>query len=146
MVSTLYETFANNPFIDKYIFPYGVTPKIDQMISAAIQTGFRLRLVDNSLSDSYSKTLVKWWENSETALQTIRTAYHDYFKNIFPYETKYNTSARIWQFYLLSCAGGFKSGLLQDGQFIFEKNPVNTSKADIYIPKTRKEIDYFLQK
>ncbi|MEK6901328.1 MAG: hypothetical protein AABX37_03235 [Nanoarchaeota archaeon] len=50
------------------------------------------------------------------------------------------------RFSLLSCAGGFKSGLLQDGQFVFEKNPANTSKPDIYIPKTRNEIDIFLKK
>jgi cyclopropane-fatty-acyl-phospholipid synthase len=144
-INSSYGTYANNPFIDKYIFRYGVTPKVDWMIGAAVDAGLRLRLLDNSLGEAYSETLNAWWVNSQHALKSLNDQYRDHFKDIFPHETNDNTFSRIWQFYLLSCAAGFRSGLLQDGHFVFEKNPKNVSKQDIYIPRTRAEINSYLR-
>lgn len=139
------KTHATNPFIDKYIFPNGVTPGISEVISEAINSGLNLRLVDNSLGAAYDHTLVSWWKNSENFLNSNNHKYKDYFKNIFPFKTKDDTFKRIWQFYLLSCAGAYRAGLIQDGHFIFEKNSLNVNKQDINIPKTRSEINNFLK-
>ena len=52
---------------------------------------------------------------------------------------------RTWQYYLQSCAGGHKVGYMDDGQFVFMKDPTDKRQPrDVEIPRTKAEVNEFL--
>ncbi len=90
-----YRATANtDPWIEKYIFPNGKLPAARQL-SAALEGGFVIEDWHNFGQD-YDRTLMAWWENFERAWPTLHARYDDQFY-------------RMWQYYLLSCAGFFRS-------------------------------------
>ena len=98
-----------SPFISKYIFPNGMLPSISQ-IGTAAENLFIMEDWHNFGVDYY-KTLMSWHHNFNEGWVKIKDKYDVRF-------------FRIWNYYLLSCAGGFKARDLQLWQIIFSKKGI----------------------
>lgn len=83
-----------NKFTDRYIFPNGMLPSIAQ-IARSMEGRFVMEDWHNFGPD-YDKTLMAWYENFNRAWPDWREKYGDRFY-------------RMWRYYLLSSAGGFRS-------------------------------------
>jgi len=94
---------------DKYIFPNGMLPSIAQ-IGQAIENLFVMEDWHNFGTDYY-KTLMAWFINFNKNWIKIESRYPDPFY-------------RMWKYYLLSSAGGFKAGMNQLWQIVLSKNGV----------------------
>ncbi|MCB1856917.1 MAG: cyclopropane fatty acyl phospholipid synthase [Gammaproteobacteria bacterium] len=88
------KTPHTDPWIEKYIFPNGKLPAARQL-SAALERSFLIEDWHNFGQD-YDRTLMAWWENFERAWPSLRSRYDERFW-------------RMWRYYLLSCAGYFRS-------------------------------------
>lgn len=82
------------PWMNRYIFPGGMLPSIAQ-IGAGIENLFVMEDWHNFGPD-YDKTLMAWFANFDAAWPTLREKYGERFY-------------RMWKYYLLSCAGTFRS-------------------------------------
>jgi len=81
-------------FTDTYIFPNGVIPSIRQ-ISRTMEGLFVMEDWHNFGPD-YDKTLMAWYHNFNDAWPRLKEKYGDRFY-------------RMWKYYLLANAGGFRS-------------------------------------
>ncbi len=97
---------TNDPFLEKYIFPDGMVPSVEQ-IDRARAGLFSLQDVQN-LAAHYSPTLLAWHRNFQSNWGDISKHYDERFR-------------RMFEFYLLYCAGGFRAGNLQHWQMVFAK-------------------------
>ncbi len=95
-----------DPWISKYIFPNGILPSIAQ-ISKACEGLFVVEDLHN-LGPHYDKTLMAWNDNFQRAWPSLSAKYDERFK-------------RMWEYYLLSCAGGFRSRYIQLWQIVLTK-------------------------
>lgn len=91
-------SFAD-PWIQKYIFPNGKIPS-----SRALRQALRKRFVIkdwHTFGNDYDRTLLAWWNNFQGGWPELQSKYGERFY-------------RMWKYYLLSCAGYFRSqqGLL----------------------------------
>jgi len=93
-------------WIDKYIFPNSLLPSAKQ-ITSAYEGIFRLEDWHNFGPD-YDKTLMAWHENFNRNWDKIKDNYSQRFK-------------RMWNYYLLACAGSFRAGKNQLWQIVFRK-------------------------
>lgn len=109
--------FSVDPWINKYIFPNGVLPSIEQ-ISHVSQNGLVMEDWHNFGSD-YDKTLMAWKENFEKSWTEIQDNYSSRFYRMFNY-------------YLCSCAGAFRARNIQLWQVLFSKNGV---EGGIRVPR-----------
>lgn len=93
-----------DPWIQKYIFPQGMLPTIS-LLGGAAEPYFVAEDVHN-IGIDYDKTLMAW---------------HNNFENTWPqFSEKFDQRFyRMWRYYLLSCAGGFRSRSMQLYQFVF---------------------------
>ena len=98
-----------DPWIEKYIFPGGVLPSMQEIAEAAED----LFVVEHfhNFGQCYDHTLMAWYDN---------------FRNTwFKYEHKYGERFfRMWSYYLLSCAGAFRARRNQLWQCVFSKHGV----------------------
>lgn len=85
-------TKITDPWVDKYIFPNGILPSVTQ-IGTSIEGLFVMEDWHNFGPD-YNKTLLAWNERFQAAWPELQSQFDDTFK-------------RMWEFYLLSFAGGF---------------------------------------
>jgi len=95
------------PWFDKYIFPNAVLPTPDAIIAAME----RLFIVEDmaNIGEHYDPTLMAWWERFDAAWPRL--------------EAKYGkTFYRMWKYYLLGCAGGFRSRETQLFQLVFTRS------------------------
>ena len=92
-----------DPWIEKYIFPGGVLPSIKQ-VGEAIEGLFSIVDVHN-IGPHYDLTLVAWWDNFRTKWPEPKTEEEWRF-------------FRMWKYYLLCCAGGFRSRAIHVWQFV----------------------------
>jgi cyclopropane-fatty-acyl-phospholipid synthase len=99
-------TTMTNPWTDKYIFPNGMLPSIAQ-IARAMEGLFVMEDWHNFGPD-YDKTLMAWYDNFEKAWPRLKEKYDEHFY-------------RMWKFYLLSSAGGFRSRYNQLWQIVMTK-------------------------
>lgn len=99
-------TTMTNPWTDKYIFPNGMLPSIAQ-IARAMEGLFVMEDWHNFGPD-YDKTLMAWYGNFEKAWPRLKEKYNERFY-------------RMWKFYLLSSAGGFRSRYNQLWQIVMTK-------------------------
>lgn len=99
-------TKITDPWVDKYIFPNGILPSITQ-IGQAIEGLFVMEDWHNFGPD-YNRTLIAWNENFQNAWPDLKEKYSSEFK-------------RMWEFYLLSFAGGFAARNWQLWQMVFTK-------------------------
>jgi len=99
-----------DPWITKYIFPNGMLASIAQIANSA-EGLFDIQHLEN-LGPNYDKTLMAWHSNFQKAwpeLSRKTSKYDERFK-------------RMWEFYLLSCAGAFRAGINQLWQIILTKH------------------------
>jgi hypothetical protein len=95
-----------DPWINKYIFPNGMLPSISQ-ISKAVEGLFVMEDLHN-IGPHYEKTLMAWHENFQKAWTMLKKRYDEKFK-------------RMWDYYLLSCAGAFRARNIQIWQLVLTK-------------------------
>ena len=99
-----------DPWIDKYIFPGGVLPSIKQ-ISTAAEDKFVMEDWHN-MGANYDPTLMAWNANFQKSYPKLdHKKYDERFK-------------RMWEFYLLACAGRFRARNIQLWQIIYSPNGV----------------------
>lgn len=104
-----YSVTRTNAWIDKYIFPNGMPPSIAQ-IGKALEKLFVMEDWHN-FSASYDPTLMAWHRNFEKNWHKIKQDYDERFH-------------RMWQYYLLSCAGLFRARENQLWQIVLSKHGV----------------------
>ena len=98
-----------DPWIAKYIFPNSVLPSIAQ-IGSAMEDLFVMEDWHNFGLD-YGRTLMEWHTNFETHWDSLKDRYDEQFH-------------RMWNFYLLSCAGTFRARRNQLWQIVLSKDGV----------------------
>ncbi len=97
---------AGDPWFSKYIFPNSLVPSMKQ-ISAALEGLFVMEDWHN-IGPGYDATLLSWFRNFDRNWHKLREQYDDRFY-------------RMWKYYLLSCAGSFRSRNLQVWQMVLSK-------------------------
>jgi cyclopropane-fatty-acyl-phospholipid synthase len=100
---------ATDPWFDKYIFPNSVVPSVKQ-ISSAMEGLFILEDLHN-FGSYYDATLTAWFANFDRNWHSLTDRYDQRFY-------------RMWKYYLLSCAGSFRSRCLQVWQMVLSKEGV----------------------
>ncbi len=83
-----------DPWIEKYIFPHSKLPSAKQL-TMAIEGNFVIEDWHNFGQD-YDYTLMAWWRNFNAAWPKLDGKYDIHFY-------------RMWRYYLMSCAGMFRS-------------------------------------
>ena len=112
---------GTNSWINKYIFPGGYVPSIQELVAHICNVSCNIVDIEN-LRLHYGKTLECWAENFEKAMPLIE-------------KMKDETFIRMWRLYLNSCAASFNAGNINLHQLLFTKGINND------IPWTR---DYML--
>ncbi|MDO0824993.1 SAM-dependent methyltransferase [Desulfosporosinus nitroreducens] len=108
---TGYEEGGTNSWINKYIFPGGYIPVIQELVNHIAENSFYLIDLE-SMREHYTRTLEHWAENFEKSLALIQTM-------------KDETFIRMWRLYLCSCAASFHCGNLDLHQLLFTKGVNN---------------------
>jgi cyclopropane-fatty-acyl-phospholipid synthase len=98
---------STDPWIDKYIFPNSMLPSAKQITSSA--EGLFVLEDWHSFGHYYDNTLMAWYRNFTKNWHKIKYGYDQRFY-------------RMWTYYLLSCAGAFRSRRNQLWQIVFSKN------------------------
>jgi len=107
---------TTDPWIDKYIFPGGMIPSIKQL-GGAFEGLFVVEDLHNFGPD-YDKTLMAWFKNFDESWDEFKSQYGERFY-------------RMWKYYLLSCAGYFRSREGQLWQFVLSKNGIRGGHKSI---------------
>lgn len=103
--TTMYTTEA---WLDKYIFPNSLIPSTSQL-TTAVEEIFVMEDWHN-FGISYDKTLMAWYANFNNAWPELRSSEK--------YDGRFY---RMWEYYLLICAGFFRSRKMSQWQIIFSK-------------------------
>ena len=100
---------ATDPWFDKYIFPGGVIPSIQKIAEAA--EGIFVVEHFHNFGQYYDDTLMAWYAN--------------FCKNWHKHAQTFGERFfRMWSYYLLSCAGAFRSRSNQLWHWVFSKRGV----------------------
>ena len=102
-------TNSIEPWLNKYIFPNSMLPSAKQITSAA--EGLFVLEDWHSFGQYYDKTLMAWYNNFIKNWTKIKDKYDERFY-------------RMWTYYLLLCAGSFRSRRNQLWQIVFSKKGV----------------------
>ena len=97
---------ATDPWFDKYIFPGGVIPSIKKLAEAA--EGLFVVEHFHNFGQYYDDTLMAWYANFRENWHRHAHAYGERF-------------FRMWSYYLLSCAGAFRSRRNHLWHWVFSK-------------------------
>lgn len=102
-------TTVSDPWIRKYIFPNGVLPSMRQIVA----TSEKLFVMEDwhNFGADYDKTLMAWYTNFKKNWHCLMNKFDERF-------------SRMWQYYLLACAGAFRARDLQLWQIVFSKNGI----------------------
>jgi cyclopropane-fatty-acyl-phospholipid synthase len=100
---------STDPWISKYIFPNSMLPSAKQITSAA--EGLLVLEDWHSFGQYYDQTLMAWHQNFIQRWDKVKDIYDDRFY-------------RMWTYYLLACAGSFRSRRNQLWQMVFSKNGI----------------------
>lgn len=93
-------------WIDRYIFPNGKLPSAREL-TRAIEG--RMLIEDwHNFGQDYDRTLMAWWENFDRAWPRLAGRYGERFR-------------RMWKYYLMCCAGFFRSRQGQLWQLVLAK-------------------------
>jgi len=100
---------SGDPWVEKYIFPHGELPSMDRVMEAAD----KLFITEDfhNFGHDYSKTLAAWRDNVDANWDSLKDNYNDRFY-------------RMWQYYLNSFIGTFKTRSNHLWHFVFSKNGV----------------------
>ena len=90
--------YGTDPWIDRYIFPNGELPTIAG-IGRPCEGLFVTEDLHNFSAD-YDRTLMAWHTNFEAAWPRFADSLDERFR-------------RMWRYYLLSCAGAFRTRDIQ---------------------------------
>ena len=103
----LYKTCPSmDAWMDKYIFPNGKLPSSEEVASVLND---RFLIEDwHNFGQDYDRTLMAWWEQFDAAWPGLESKYGKRFY-------------RMWKYYLLSCAGFFRSRQGQLWQLVLSK-------------------------
>jgi len=102
--------FNCDPWVNRYIFPNGTLPSLAQ-IGRAAEGLFVIEDVHN-LGSHYEKTLLAWNERFQQAWPGLSGKYDETFK-------------KMWEYYLLSCAGAFRARSIQLWQIVLTRGLEN---------------------
>ena len=94
-------------WLTKYIFPNGMLPSIAQ-IGKAIENRFVMEDWQN-FGVYYDQTLLAWHHNFNAHWDELKSTHDERFK-------------RMWNYYLLSCAGAFRARQTQLWQVVLSKH------------------------
>ncbi len=115
----LLQTIAGNTsvsgtdaWLNKYIFPNSMLPSARQIASAC--EGLLVLEDWHSFGPHYDKTLMAWHHNFTNNWDKIKSMYDERFY-------------RMWTYYLLCCAGAFRSRQNQLWQIVFSKEGTRES-------------------
>jgi len=98
-----------DPWISKYIFPHGMLPSIQQ-IGRALEK--RMVMEDwQNYGPHYDKTLIAWFDNFDRHWDELRDRYDERFY-------------RMWKYYLLCCAGAFRSRTAHLWQIVLSRDGI----------------------
>ncbi len=97
---------SGDPWFDRYIFPGGVLPSLGR-ISKAAQSHWTIEDVHN-FGPYYTRTLLAWDAN-------ISSRWHE----IPHYDERFR---RMWHYYLMSSAAGFRARAIQLWQIVFTRS------------------------
>lgn len=97
---------ASNPWTTKYIFPNGMLPSLAQL-TKAMEGLFVMEDLHN-IGPDYDRTLMAWHDNFERAWPELKKKYDERFR-------------RMWRYYLLSSAGGFRARRTQLWQTVMTR-------------------------
>jgi cyclopropane-fatty-acyl-phospholipid synthase len=98
-----------DPWLNKYIFPNALIPSIEQIGKS--YEGLLVMEDWQNFSAYYDQTLMAWFKNFDNQWPVLQPRYGDKFY-------------RMWRYYLLSCAGLFRSRRQQLWQIVFSKHGV----------------------
>ena len=112
-IGSLVSKHHTDAFFDKYIFPGGVLPSLAQFNRAA-EPHWVVEDVHN-FGPYYDRTLMAWESN-------IGAKWHE----IPAYDERFR---RMWRYYLLASAAGFRSRSLQLWQIVMRRK----GRADLYV-------------
>lgn len=96
-------------WLAKHIFPNGMSPSIKQI--GASTEGLLVMEDWHNFGADYDKTLLAWHKNFNDHWHELKK---DYDQSFF----------RMWNYYLLSCAGGFRAREMQLWQIVFSKKGI----------------------
>jgi cyclopropane-fatty-acyl-phospholipid synthase len=107
-------TYRTDAWIDTHIFPGGRLPSATQFCRG-FEPHFLLEDWE-SFGRDYDLTLMAWWQNFDAAWPCLQ---HDIHHEFY----------RFWRYYLLSCAGFFRSRQGQLWQVVLSKRTRNQAYA-----------------
>ena len=100
---------SSDPFSNTYLFPNSLLPSVKQLAAAAEHI-FLIEDLHNFGAD-YDLTLMAWFKNFNDNWDKLKNQYDERFY-------------RMWKYYLLTYAGGFRSRNNQLWQIVFSKKGV----------------------
>ena len=103
-------TTSFDPWLDKYIFPHAMIPSISQIGQS--HEGLLIMEDWQNFGAYYDQTLMAWFNNFDSNWPRLKSHYDGRFY-------------RMWRYYLLSCAGLFRSRRQQLWQIVFSKYGVS---------------------
>ena len=108
-----YEQARHNvDFIQRYIFPGSCIPSVQALLTASGQASDLRLIAQQDYAEHYARTLKAWWERFQHNRAAITELGYD------------DTFARMWQFYLCYCEGGFRERSIGVSHLVFAK-PLN---------------------
>ncbi len=108
-IGSVKSSTSTDPWIEKYIFPNSMLPSLAQLTKAA-EGNFLIEDIQN-FGAYYDTTLMAWFENFDTHWNELKNDYDERFY-------------RMWKYYLLACAGSFRSRKNQLWQLVLSKHGV----------------------
>lgn len=108
--------YRTDPWIERYIFPNGMLPSISQ-IGRSLEDLFIMEDWHNFGSD-YDRTLMAWHANFRAAWPELSGRYSERFR-------------RMWEYYLLACAGSFRARHNQLWQIVLSKRGIKGGYASL---------------
>ncbi|KRN90568.1 SAM-dependent methyltransferase [Ligilactobacillus ceti] len=100
---------AYNGWINKYIFPGGYVPGMNENLTHIIHAGMQVADLE-MLRRHYQKTLEIWDSNFKAVLPEVQKIHDERF-------------IRMWDLYLQACAASFEAGNIDVMQFLLSKGP-----------------------
>ncbi len=116
-----------NAWFSKYIFHNGVAPS-NRQVDQAAKNSFGAPADRQRFADDYDKTLLNWHSNFTKAWPDLKESYSERFK-------------RMWDFYLLSVAGGFRSEAVQLHQVVYVKGGNTSAVVPVRDLPSRERLD-----
>jgi cyclopropane-fatty-acyl-phospholipid synthase len=105
-IGSNYDVTSADPFSNTYIFPNGMLPSISQL-AKAMENIFVVEDLHN-IGPHYDPTLMAWCANFDRAWPALKARYDERFR-------------KMWRYYLLSSAGGFRARSEQLWQIVMTR-------------------------